>query len=257
MALINLRFSSSSLGMDTSVNILLPEQSKGAPSLEKYPVLYLLHGIGGNEDSWLKNTSIERYAKDLGIIIVMPAGARSFYTDMHYGYKYFTYITEELPKFLKTFFPISDDYNHTFIAGLSMGGYGALKIGLTCTNKYSAICSLSGAVDLRNSMVAPLINEEFSKEMINVFGLDKLDDTEHDLIYLSKEYMKNSSLRPLIYQFCGTEDFLYHMNRSFKNFIETETNFPFIYEEEPGEHDWSLWDKKIISFLNILKNKFI
>ena len=150
MALIELKFFSQSLGMQTEAYVVIPQKStkgeigiKGKSKDKEYKCLYLLHGLSDDHSIWLRRTSIERYAADYGACIVMPCGARSFYTDMKYGMKYFSYITEELPSIVSEFLKVSNKREDTYIAGLSMGGYGALKAALKKPEVFCAAAGLS------------------------------------------------------------------------------------------------------------------
>ena len=125
MALIQCDFFSESLGFSTSMNVILPQ-----PARERYRVLYLLHGMSDDHTIWCRRTSIERYVDPLGLAVVMPAVHRGYYTDMAAGYRYWTFISEELPALARSFFPLSHKREDTFVAGLSMGGYGAFKLAL-------------------------------------------------------------------------------------------------------------------------------
>lgn len=136
MALIECRFFSEVLGLSTSMTVILPQQTatqigmEGRVRAERHPVLYLLHGLSDDDSIWLRRTSIERYVAQMGIAVVMPQVHRSFYTDMEYGGKYWTFISEELPALARSFFPLSHEREDNFVAGLSMGGYGAFKLAL-------------------------------------------------------------------------------------------------------------------------------
>src|SRR5690554_3142250 len=136
MALIQCNFYSESLGVSTAMNVILPQQTTtqiGMNSREsggRHRTLYLLHGLSDDHTIWLRRTSIERYVAALGIAVVMPAVNRSFYTDMHHGAAYWTFISEELPSLARSFFPLSDLREDNFVAGLSMGGYGSFKLAL-------------------------------------------------------------------------------------------------------------------------------
>lgn len=155
MALIHCSFFSRTLMENTDLNIIIPTfdsadlfNPKDHHPEHGFKTLYLLHGMYGNYADWERYTGIEAYAQAKNLAVIMPSAANSFYTDMAHGNKYYTYITEELPVFAKSLFPISDTREDTFIAGLSMGGYGAWKIALNHPERFSYAASLSGAVDI-------------------------------------------------------------------------------------------------------------
>ncbi|OPJ60838.1 alpha/beta hydrolase [Clostridium oryzae] len=254
MALIKCDFFSEALGMSTSMHVILPQNTQGqigmngAESKDRYPVLYLLHGLSDDDSIWCRRTSIERYVSELGIIVVMPNVGRGFYTDMEKGYKYFTFISEELPKVVASFFHVSDKREDTYVAGLSMGGYGAYKLALTYPERYAAAASLSGAM---NIMETKHLGEEFN----NIFGDEKnVLGSKNDLYYLVQELDKKNIQKPRLFQCCGTEDFLYQDNIDFKNMIE-KRNFDYTYFEEPGIHEWGFWDRNIQKVLDWMLKK--
>lgn len=260
MAFIQCDFFSQVLGFSTSMNVILPDNPKVIASKEdipskkpKYPTLYLLHGLSDDHTAWMRRTAIEHYVKDLNIAVVMPNAGRSFYTDMKYGYNYYTFISEELISIAESFFPLSSNREDRFIAGLSMGGYGALKIALSHPENFSAAASLSGAVDI-GKIVERLTNENALQniyEFNNIFGdLTNFTNTNNDLFKLSS-LCSNLDKKPRIYLSCGTEDFLYEDNLNFKTHMEN-LSFDFTYEEEPGSHEWEYWDKKIQSVIKWL-----
>ena len=137
MAFLQCSFHSDVLGRACSMNVILPQKvttqigmtSSGGGN-RRYPVLYLLHGLSDDHTIWSRRTSIERYAAEYELAVVMPDGERGFYTDMMQGPRYWTMLTEELPAIAASFFPISTRREDTYVAGLSMGGYGALKCAL-------------------------------------------------------------------------------------------------------------------------------
>lgn len=256
MALINCDFFSEVLGISTSMTVILPQNTKsqigmgGAVKKDKYPVLYLLHGLSDDNTIWHRRTSIERYVSELGLAVVMPNGYRGFYTDMKHGYRYFTFITEELPEIAMQFFPISTKRTDTFVAGLSMGGYGAFKLALSHPERYAAAASLSGAVDMSSRVKRASLYEE--KELYNIFGdPDKISGSENDLFFLTEKLINSPSPKPKLFQCCGTEDFLYEDNQIFRAFIKN-MDFDYTYEEGPGTHEWGYWDACIQRILNWL-----
>jgi putative tributyrin esterase len=124
-------FFSEALSLSTSMTVVLPQRTStqigmaGSASADPPPVLYLLHGLSDDDTTWIRRTSIERYAAPLGLGVVMPQVHRSFYTDEAYGGRYWTFLSEELPDLVGSLFRVSDRPEETFVAGLSMGGYGA------------------------------------------------------------------------------------------------------------------------------------
>ena len=137
MALLHVDFFSDVLGMSMNMDVLLPQQTQGQIGMEgraaqgKYKTMYLLHGMSDDQTIWQRRTSIERYVSSLGIAVVMPTTHLGFYTDTTYGMRYWTFLSQELPKICREFFPqMSAEREDTLAAGLSMGGYGAWKLGL-------------------------------------------------------------------------------------------------------------------------------
>ena len=135
---------SQSLGMDTELTVVLPFDRAAVPETE-CPAVYLLHGHGENADVWTRMTSAERYANAYGVALVMPEVQRSFYTDMAMGLSYFSYVTKELPDACQHLFHLSSRREDRFVAGLSMGGYGALKLGLRCPDLFAGCAGFSGS----------------------------------------------------------------------------------------------------------------
>jgi S-formylglutathione hydrolase FrmB len=254
MALIQCDFFSDSLGLCSSMTVILPQNTKnqigltGKAGSKKHPVLYLLHGMSDDHTIWLRRTSIERYVSDLGLAVVMPSVDRSYYTDMSCGMNYWTFVSEELPAIVESFFPISDKREDTFAAGLSMGGYGAFKLALAKPEKFCAAASLSGALDPQElSTFMP----ERKLEHHSTFGEPPIYGSANDLYYLSRELAKSTAAKPKLFQCCGTEDFLYQDNLKFKAHLSS-LNFDLTYEEGPGNHEWGYWDTQIQKVLRWL-----
>jgi putative tributyrin esterase len=248
MALIHCHFFSQVLGLMSTMSVILPDPGPleaGVPRSrrEGYPTLYLLHGLSDDHTVWQRRTSIERHVEGLNLAVVMPAVERSFYTDMVTGRRYWTFISEEVPAMARHFFPLSEDRNENYVAGLSMGGYGAFKLALTCPERYAAAASLSGTLD-----VVRLAREEQAagqSELQHIFGeANALADSPNDLFALAKQMVGRKSPRPGLYQWCGTEDFLYADNLRFREHAES-LGLAVTYEEGPGGHEWSYWDAHI------------
>ncbi|SFS62359.1 alpha/beta hydrolase family protein [Paenibacillus sp. BC26] len=245
MALIQCDFYSEVLGLSMSMNVILPQAAPSQIGMashagqQKHKTLFLLHGLSDDHTIWLRRTSIERYVAELGIAVVMPAVHRSFYTDMVFGGNYWTFISEELPAIARSFFPLSDRREDNFVAGLSMGGYGAFKLALNKPDSFAAAASLSGALHLRD------LSERWPFEYNLIYGsTNKLNELPNCLFLAAKQLAESGKPIPMLYQCCGTEDFLYDHNAQFLEHA-LKLRLPLTYEEGPGEHEWGYWDKQI------------
>lgn len=255
MALLHVNFFSDVLGKSTAMYVILPQRTSkqigmaGARGEGKYPVLYLLHGLSDDYTIWQRRTSIERYVSDMGIAVVMPDVDTSFYTDMVYGRRYWTFISEELPEIVHDFFPnISEAREDTFVAGLSMGGYGAFKLALG-TDRFAAAASLSGALDIPLEMARPDRVAENGALWRNIYGdLDKVRDSANDVLFLAKQKKESGKILPKLYIWCGTEDFIYELSVSAHKKLD-ELGYDLTYEESHGDHQWKYWDEKIQTVL--------
>jgi S-formylglutathione hydrolase FrmB len=191
-------------------------------------------------------TSIEYYVQDLNLAVVMPAVHLSYYTDMAHGGKYWQFISEEVPAVVRETFRLSARREDNFVAGLSMGGYGAFKLALTYPQRFAAAASLSGALDVREIVRPdhPRNDPNRLADLRNVFGdLDDVPGSKHDLFMLARKTAR-SPVKPRLYQCCGTEDFLYADNLRFRDAVR-KLPLDLTYEEGPGEHNWAYWDKMI------------
>jgi len=252
VALINCDFFSDTLGLSSSMTVILPQESHTQIGMtsrtsgrQEHPVLYLLHGLSDDHTIWQRRTSIERYVSELGIAVVMPAVNRSFYADMKKGNRYWSFISEELPAIARSFFPLSSRKEDNFVAGLSMGGYGAIKLALSHPDRYQAAASLSGSLDISS------VHHLFPDDFANCFGTpDEFKGSQNDLFTLAEQAARHDN-PPLLFQCCGTEDFLYEGNIAFRDHAR-QLQLPLTYEEEPGTHEWGYWDMKIQRVLNWL-----
>lgn len=250
MAFIDCHFFSETLGVSSSMYVILPQRTSGQIGMGGsarggrgsggHPVLYLLHGLSDDHTIWMRRTSIERYVSELGLAVVMPAVNRSFYADMPNGQRYWEFVSEELPALARSFFPLSELREETFVAGLSMGGYGAFKLGLSYPERYAAAASLSGALDLRD-----FLGMEGREEFGLVFGEpESVVGSGNDLFALADRVAAGGGRQPMLYQCCGTEDFLYGENVRFRDHARG-LGLELTYEEGPGTHEWGYWDRHI------------
>lgn len=250
MAFLEMNFHSNALNMSVTINVILPENSKkgddpGAPD-GSYKTLYLLHGLSGDHTDWLRKTGIERYAAQYGIAVVMPRVDRSWYTDTAYGLNYFTFVAQELPEVCRSYFKgMTDRREDNLIAGISMGGYGAMKVALTYPERYCGCASLSGALDITRKGGRPYSLPEWQ----SIFGFnmqtpEELEGSKHDVFALAKQNKEKQAQFPQLYLWCGTEDKLIEYNRRFHTHL-TDLNIDHCYEESEGGHTWDRWDQHI------------
>jgi len=246
MAFFDCHFFSESLGLTVSAYVLLPQGSPTKRS-KGHPTLYLLHGLSDDHTLWLRRTGIERYATERNLAVVMPAVARSFYQDMASGPRYWTYVSEELPKLMRQFFPLSPERADTFAAGLSMGGYGALRLGLALPRRFAAAASLSGALDLvRRLRESGKEGSRVSKTEWDAIAGPGMDaaGSDKDLQHLARRVASGSGPKPALYLSCGTEDDLLGDSRAFHRHLDS-LGYTHRYEESPGGHEWAYWDQQI------------
>lgn len=256
MALMHVDFFSDALGMCAEMDVILPERTHGQIGMEgirkdgKYPVLYLLHGMSDDHTIWQRRTSIERYASQYGIAVVMPTTHLGWYTDMAMGHQWWTYISEELPKICRSFFPyMSDRKEDTFAAGLSMGGYGALKCGLLAPDTFGAVATLSGGLDVAQICEDSAASEKPDSLWEDIFGpADKVRGSDNDLFAVAEKLNQTPERRPKIFMWCGTEDFLYDANTRMRNHLN-KLGYDVTYTETPGDHRWEYWDREIQNVL--------
>ena len=253
MAFLDFHFFSEALGLTCAAHVLLPQPvvkqigMGGGARREKYPTLYLLHGLSDDHTIWMRRTSIERYAAEKNIAVVMPAVGRSFYQDTAGGAKYWTFVSEELPALCEQFFPLAREREQRFAAGLSMGGYGALRLGLGCPEKFAAAASLSGALDLARRLreagrESALMNRT---EYTGIFGPElRGAGTAADLFFLAEKLAASTGPKPALYLACGTEDGLLGESRAFRAHLDG-LHIAATYRESPGAHEWGCWDAEI------------
>lgn len=262
MILNRCNFFSKTLCNHVDVDVLIPSVPDNdciGSSLEDiyrkktWPVLYLIHGALDDHTMWLRHTNIERYAEEAGIAVAMPSGQNGFYTNAKYGLDYFDFVTKELPLFIQYQFPVSAKPEDTYIAGPSMGGYGATKCALRCPDKYAAFADLSGAVDpgeLEPKMIA--MGFGFFRYDLIFGGSDKVKGTDDDLYKLAKG-LKDAPAKPQAHVYCGLEDTAnYGMNKRLADDLR-ESGFDVSFTDGHGLHDWVYWDSCIADFLKKVK----
>lgn len=241
MAVSHVEFYSEKLEMKTRVNVILPEHIT-----KNGKVLLLLHGLGDDENAWLDQTRIVSYASQTNITIIMPRVDRSYYTSAIGGPKYFEYISQEILERFREWFNIAADRENTFIAGISMGGFGALKIGLSNPQMFKKIFAMSAMTDiLKNWEDDSGRNDWFS----SLFGKPgQVRESINDISYLVS---KQNDTSPAIWQLCGRKDPFYDINLILDKQIRRKgLQHEFVIVE--GGHDWLVWDKGISQVLRMI-----
>ena len=253
MALIRMNMWSEQLTMQVPLTVLVPHRTPEETAAGKrHKVLYLLHGATGDHSDWTRFTSIERYDQKQDFVIVMPSARMSRYHDMAHGGRYFSFIADELPAVLGRMFPLSPAREDNYICGLSMGGAGALRIGLHRPDQYAAIGCLSAGLSNYGEWTQ---NDPNARRAFELVMGDK--DPAGEMAEMEGVVRKLASVGepvPRVYHCCGSEDFLLANAHYTKSVFESIPGDPFsyTYEEDPGAHTWAYWDEHIQHFLNWL-----
>ena len=236
MAHLSATIGSAALGFNTHMEVVFPQGHTDAPK-----VLYLLHGLSDSCTAWLHKTRISEYAQKNNYIVIMPEVQRSFYSDMAHGSKYFTYVSQELPEICEKIFNLKHTREKTFVAGLSMGGYGAMKCGLARPDFYAACASFSGALDMKNRVEdAKQTGQNQLPEMAAILGEGLNFPDEADLFHLAREAVMQP-VKPRVLITCGDADFLLEDNRRFTAHMQA-LNYSHKYIQWPGDHNWDFWE---------------
>ena len=253
MAFLQIQFFSAALNVASTVNVILPEVNQGigmgASKDERPPkVLYLLHGYSDDQSIWMRRTSVERYAASHNLAVIMPAVNHSFYCNEVCGEKYWDYVSDELPRTMHRFLRLSDKPEDTYVAGLSMGGYGAMRLALTYPESFAAAASFSGAVDVEGIFYQRHIGTEVDR----VFGEKReIKGTENDLFFLMEKNAK-AAKKPWLYVSCGTKDFLFDQHKAFAPALRKNGWEVISHEEPDAVHEWGFWDEQIKAFIELI-----
>ncbi|MBO0443343.1 alpha/beta hydrolase [Vagococcus fluvialis] len=260
MALIEVNMMSQKLLRPVTFTAIIPADKwteEGNIKEQTFKTLYLLHGGFGNHLDYITGTRIARWAEDNNLAVIMPAGENRFYVDKpEQGEYYGAFVAEELVDVTRRMFPLSRKREDTFIAGLSMGGYGALVNGLKYHERFSWIGTFSPALlneiillgEPENNIIE-LWKPGFYEHALG--SLDTLLNSDKDYYYLMSQLIKHEEKIPNIFMAIGTEDFLLEPTRKYYQFL-IENEIPVTYKEEPGSHNWEYWDKILADFLECL-----
>jgi Predicted esterase len=255
MAVADVNYFSNVLMRQVTYRAVVPAETASAKA--PFKTLYLLHGIKGDYTDWVVHTRVAKLAMAHNMAVIMPSGENSFYVDHKSpSSAYGEFIGSELVQETRKLFPLSHKREDTYIAGLSMGGYGAIRNGLKYHDTFGALAGLSSALILDNAVESTedaewiLAKRSFYE---SVFGdLSKLKGSDKDPEALIRQIKKENGAMPRIYLACGTEDRLIDVNHKFRDFLTAE-GVDHTYEESNGIHDWKFWDEYIEKVLNWLE----
>ena len=284
MALISVDYFSSSLMRTTTLEVILPVDDQGAayatdsalrhtdgtleaemrtweqrpypPKKAPFKTLFLLHGISGNHADWISETRIRSWAENHGIAVVMPSGYNAFYLDQPEVHNYYgRFVGQELVEVARRMFPLSTRREDTFIGGISMGAYGALRNGLKYCETFGSIVSLSSAMIINN--FDQIISSDglffLSRDFLeHTFGdLSHVRDSDKDPARLAADLVYCDRPRPRIFMTCGNQDPLAEANRMLAGRMR-DTGLDVTYHEMHGGHDWDFWNTALPEALNWL-----
>ncbi len=205
----------------------------------KFKTMYLFHGAFSDGSMWLNLFNVEYYSEKYRLAMVMPSVGNSFYANLLHGPAYWTFVSEELPRYLQAVFPLSSSPEDNFVAGISMGGYGALKMALNKPDQFAAGICLSGALDIVSIMKNPIhpifnVDEFFG-------GFERLVGSNNDLYALLPKLASQGVHLPALYMACGVDDDLYEMSRKFQD-LARDYSITLTFEEGPGSHNCDFWE---------------
>jgi S-formylglutathione hydrolase FrmB len=234
-------FRSAALNEDRSYTVLLPSGYDPAAA-RRYPVLYLLHGKGGDHTDWSKRAPLREAVGATPLIVVMPDGDDGWYLDWADGIHGYEgqIVRDLLPHVDATYRTIASREGRA-LAGLSMGGYGAFKLALRHPGLFVSAASHSGAMRFTR--------EDWGREDVLMFGTGPEGNrrrVENDLLELALALRRTRPQwpGPALYIDCGTEDFLYDANARLRAFFR-EVDVPYEYHEGPGGHSWEYWAARL------------
>lgn len=230
MSLLTWNVKSAALGMATHVSIALPDE--GQPR----KTLFLLHGLTGTHTDWLLQGNAYRLASDRNIAIVMPDGQRSFYLDQPHSLHWETWIAKELPELLEQYTKLPMSREDLAVAGLSMGGYGAMRLGLRHPDRFHAAISLSGTLDITEKAFQSRHPDLFE----TMIGTYDVASSEHDLL----RWLRERRELPRLWACCGEDDRLLDQHHTFVKTAQ-ECGHELTHYTAPGEHTWKFWNEHL------------
>jgi putative tributyrin esterase len=216
-------------------------------SSRRYPVLYLLHGHDGGHRNWLDRTNLLAHTAHLPLIVVLPDAGNSWYTDSDArpGERFEEYVAQQVPAYVDQHFRTLTYREARYVAGLSMGGYGALKLGLRYPGRYSLVGSFSGSTRAVTDTLMASVRDAFGAPGSAGRG-------DNDLMAMAERVPAAEA--PYFYLDCGAQDRLLASNRLFVQALAARP-LAYEYHEVPGAHGWEFWDRRLPAFLELVERR--
>lgn len=239
MAVISGSVLSKELGRHVSFTAILPHDQKNVPS-RGFPVLYLLHGRTDDAHSWLYRSNIERYACERSLAVVMPDAGLSYYVNEANGGNYFNFVADELPALISSMFRLSYAREDTFVGGVSMGGYGALRCAFQRSEQFAGCIALSPVVDIEQSILSDCQkgNEAMWR---GILGENLTVPKSMDIFKLVEENRNFASVCPKLYIACGRKDSRFEQCLRLKDLLDS-TRVDYTFQQAGAGHEWNFWD---------------
>ena len=261
MARLQYHLQAKSLGRSTTVDVLLPDCPFGMRPEDYYrkdlqlPVLFMLHGGGGNSAEWPRLTRIETMIEDRNLCVVCPSIHEADYTNMYYGQDWFNWLTNDLYDYIHATLPVSDKREDNYVAGQSIGGYGAAQCALRCPEKFSHVGLLSSGVGIIDHILqgsgVPDGGPSGLKILCSFGPAESLQGSINDTFSLVSKTARSGKPLPRVFSVCGTEDHCYPGNVKLRNLMR-EYGYDITWVEGPGGHTWDFWDIHTPAFLEWL-----
>ena len=247
MAIAEITLFSNALGMSTVATVCMPDHPEAGKT---YPVLWLLPGGGGDGSEWARYTCLENYAELYGFYAISPCTQLSLTTDMAYGnLKFYTFVTQEFPQMAAWMFPL--DLSRQYVAGFSMGGYGAFKWAVTEPERFRAVGTFGGVHDMvdvvtRNHLHDGVLDRDF---FLAFDTLDKLKESPNDAMWVAKNQVSAGKTLPRMFFTVGDKDFTGPFNERAKAKLE-ELGCKITWDSAPGTHSYLYCDSRLPAFLD-------
>ena len=264
--LIHNNFRSWCLNTNTDVDIIIPDPAQNTDVKQFYeekrnfPVLWLLHGTWGGYNDFVRRTNIDMYAKECGLMVVMPNALNSDYSnwpDFMLGYNMFDFLTEELMPMVQNWLPASKEKKDNYIGGISMGSIGAIKYAINHPDRFAGCAAMSGTPrDVERLYKENRLDNRTLFSIQQAGGIEKWLSSYENLWdnFIEVATKKDS---PLFYFSCGKDDFLYDSYKEFENHVSNQGCHVLFRESEGYGHEWRLWELEIQRSLEVFGFKAI